>query len=132
MLAGINLLAQLGILVALLVGVLYVKRLKFSIHGYLAFVAVVLSLTSIILVMLPSVSGILGSSSQPLRSITAIHSILGIVTEVVGVYIVWIWRFRRPGGSCSRMRNYMRPLVAVWMITLILGVLMYNNIYGGL
>lgn len=129
----VNLFAQFGILTALLIGVIYVKRLRYGLHGYLTFVAVALNVLSVALVMFPSGVRILGSASlSTFTVIVCVHSVLGLVALTVGIYIVLVWRFRRPGGSCFRLRNSMGPLAVAWVVTMILGVLMYLILYAGL
>ncbi len=129
----LNLFAQFGILAALLIGVIYVKRLRYGLHGYLTFVAVALNVLSVALVMLPSGARILGRASlSTFTVIVGIHSVLGLLALAVGIYIVLVWRFRRPGGSCFRLRSSMGPLAMVWVVTMTLGVLMYLILYVGL
>jgi len=129
----INLFAQFGILAALLIGVIYVKRLRYGLHGYLTFVAVALNVLSVALVMFPSGGRILGGASlSTFTVIVGVHSALGLVSLALGMYIIWVWRFRRPGGSCFRLRSSMEPLAMVWVVTMILGVLMYLILYAGL
>lgn len=129
----VNIFAQFGILAALLIGIMYVKRLRYGLHGYLTFFAVALNILSVVLVMLPSMVGILsGASLSTFTVIVGIHSVLGLVALAVGMYIVLVWRFRKPGVSCFRLRWSMGPLAAAWVVTMILGVLMYLILYTGL
>lgn len=102
-------------------------------HGYLTFAAVALNVLSVALVMLPSAVRILGRTSlSTFTVIVGVHSVLGLVALAVGIYIVLVWRFWRPGGSCFRLRSFMRPLAMVWVVTMIQGVLMYLTLYAGL
>lgn len=129
----VNLFAQFGILAALLIGVMYVKRLRYGLHGYLTFAAVILNVLSVALVMFPSGARILGRPSlSTFTVIVGVHSALGLVSLALGIYIILVWRFQRPGGSCFKLRNSMGPLATAWVVTLILGVLMYLILYAGL
>jgi len=131
MLSEINLILQIGILVALIVGVVLVKRLKFNLHGYIMFSVVALNFLSIILVMLPAAVRILsGASPNIFKYIVAAHSVLGIIVEGLGIYVVGIWRFRRPGGTCFKLKNHMLVLSFLWMLSMILGVMIYLVLYA--
>jgi uncharacterized membrane protein YozB (DUF420 family) len=131
MLSGLNLILQLCLTTALIVGIASVKRLKFSAHGYLMFIVVALNLPSIAIVMLPSASRILaGASANLFTAIVAAHSLLGVIAIGAGIYVMWIWRFRKPGVSCFRSRGLMRALAPMWMVTVVLGVAMYYMLYS--
>jgi len=131
MLSGVNLILQVCLTAALIVGIASVKRLKFSAHGYLMFLAVALNLPSIAIVMLPSTSRILaGASLNPFTAVVAAHSLLGAIAIGAGIYVMWIWRFRKPGVSCFRSRGLMRALAPLWMVTVVLGAAMYYMLYS--
>jgi uncharacterized membrane protein YozB (DUF420 family) len=131
MLSGVNLILQVCLTAALIVGIASVKRLKFSAHGYLMFLVVALNLPSIAIVMLPSSSRILaGASVNPFTTVVIAHSLLGVLAIGAGIYIMWTWRFRKPGVSCFRSRDLMRTLVPLWMVTVVLGAAMYYMLYN--
>jgi uncharacterized membrane protein YozB (DUF420 family) len=121
-----NLVIQAIITAALTLGIFYVKRRKIAPHGYLTLAAVVLNALSVIIVMLPSAVRIVsGASMNAFTMVVIAHSILGAVAIVVGVYLVAVWRLRKPGESCFKLRNYMRPLAMVWIISAALGAYVY-------
>lgn len=128
--SDVNLLVQVVILVLLFVGFYVVKRLKFGQHGYFMFFAVAVNLLSMIFVMLPSALSIIGGASLTFfTGLMALHSALGAVAEVWGIYIVAVWRFRRPGQSCFKLRNHMRVLMILWVMTSVLGFALYGLLY---
>lgn len=130
MLSDINLILQIGILVTLTIGIAYVKRVKFNVHGYLMFVAVALNVPSIISVMLPSALRILdGASLNAFTSIVMIHSLLGVIVIGLGIYILVVWRFKRPGGSCFKSKRLMRTLAPLWVVSVVSGAIMYFLLY---
>ena len=121
-----NLMIQAIITAALTLGIFYVKRRKIIPHGYVTLVAVVLNALSVIIVMLPSAVRIVsGASVNAFTLVVIVHSILGAAAIVVGVYLVAVWRLRKPGESCFKLRNYMRPLAMVWILSAALGAYVY-------
>jgi uncharacterized membrane protein YozB (DUF420 family) len=121
-----NLIIQAVITVLLTIGVFHVKRRKLISHGYATLAAVILNALSVIIVMLPSVLRILtGASLNSFTLIVIIHSILGAAAVIVGVYLMATWRLRTPGASCFRLRNYMRPLAIIWILSAALGAYVY-------
>jgi len=121
-----NLIIQAIITAALTLGIFYVKKRKITPHGYVTLAAVVLNALSVIIVMLPSVLRIIdGASMNAFTLVVIVHSILGAVAIVVGVYLMAVWRLRKPGESCFKLRNYMRPLAMVWILSVALGAYVY-------
>jgi len=126
MLSEINLILQVVILVVLFAGVFQTKRKRFNHHGYLMFFVVALNFLSISLVMGPSAARILiGTSPSTFTLLVAIHSLIGVVSEGLGVFIVLIWRIRRTEGSCYKLKNYMKALTYLWILSIIMGVTIY-------
>jgi uncharacterized membrane protein YozB (DUF420 family) len=121
-----NLIIQAVITAALTLGIFYVKRRKIAPHGYVTLAAVILNALSIIIVMLPSVLRIIdGASMNAFTMVVLAHSILGAATIIVGVYLMATWRLRTPGESCFMLRNYMRPLAMIWILSAALGAYVY-------
>jgi len=121
-----NLIIQAIITAALTLGIFYVKKRKITPHGYVTLAAVVLNALSVIIVMLPSVLRIMdGASLNAFTIVVIAHSILGAAAIIVGVYLMAVWRLRKPGESCFRLRNYMRPLAIVWILSAALGAYVY-------
>ena len=125
-----NLILQLGLTVALIAGIALVKRLRIAAHGYVMLLVVALNLPSIAVVMLPSATRILGGASiNPFTAVVTIHSILGAIVVGAGIYVLWVWRLRAPGASCFGSRGLMRVLAPLWMVTVVLGAVMYYMLY---
>jgi uncharacterized membrane protein YozB (DUF420 family) len=122
-----NLIIQAIITVALTLGIFYVKKRKITSHGYVTLAAVVLNALSVIIVMLPSSLRIVsGASMNVFTMVVLAHSILGAAAIIVGVYLMATWRLRTPGESCFRLRNYMRPLAMIWILSAALGAYVYH------
>jgi uncharacterized membrane protein YozB (DUF420 family) len=121
-----NLIIQAIITAALTLGIFYVKRRKIVPHGYVTLAAVVLNALSVIIVMLPSALRIVsGASMNAFTMVVIAHSILGAAAIIVGLYLIVVWRLRKPGESCFKLRNYMRPLAIVWILSVALGAYVY-------
>jgi len=103
---NVNLILQLGLLLLLSAGILYVKRFKVNLHGYLLLLTVLLN----------------GFS-------TGIHSAVGLFVEIIGFYIVIDWYYKK-GTSCIRFKKYMRILAPLWVLLAVFGFYLYFSLYG--
>ena len=126
MISTYNMALQIAIFAALVSGVLYVKKRRLNLHGYLILTAVALNALSIILVMMPSAIRILSRATvDAFTASVALHSVLGLVVESLGIYVVYVWRLRKPGASCFRQRPIMRQLALFWVVSLALGAFLF-------
>ena len=127
---GLNLLAQLAITGILFSAIVYAKRREFRLHGLVIAAAVALNGLSILLVMVPSALRIFsGASLSGFTVAVGVHVILGTVAQLAGLYIVWGWRLREPGGTCFRLGGRMRSLSRLWTLMVVLGALVYYMLY---
>jgi uncharacterized membrane protein YozB (DUF420 family) len=130
MFPGLNMLAQLVITGVLFAAVLYAKRREFRLHGLVVASAVALNGLSILLVMVPSALRIFSGAGLNSFTLTVgVHVFLGTVAQVAGLYIVWTWRLRDPGGTCFRLGGRMRSLSWLWTLMVALGALVYYMLY---
>jgi len=131
--ADVNLVLQLALLALLLVGRMRVKEKNYALHGRLMAVAVALNAASIVIVMLPSLLLGLGFiatyPTDPVSITTIIHAILGAAAELSGIYLVLKWRFTKNIAECMKNKRLMIPTMALWTVTVILGVIMYLQFY---
>ena len=109
-------------------------RRKLRLHGIAMFVAVVLHTVTLLVVMGPSfsISLIPYISENPLTSISLIsivHGVTGLLAWLLGLWIVATWRLNVSLQNCSRRKGAMRVTLALWLIALILGFLIYVNFY---
>jgi len=126
---SVNSIIQLGLLMFLSLGVLYVKKFKINIHGYLLLLTVLLNGFSIASVMIPSAIRILdGASINSFTVSIGLHSLVGFFVEIIGFYIVIDWYFKK--GACIRFKNYMRVLAPLWIILAVFGFYLYFSLYG--
>ncbi len=128
--SGLNMLAQLVITGVLFVAIVYAKRREFRFHGLVIAAAVALNGLSILLVMVPSALRIFsGASLNGFTLAVGVHVALGAVAQLAGLYIVWGWRLREPGGTCFRLGGRMRSLSRLWTLMVVLGALVYYMLY---
>lgn len=124
-----TLIFQIVIFAMLLFGYKTVREKKLRRHGITMATAVLLHIISIFTVMIPSVAQyphLLLILSNPLVIITWFHIFTGSSVAVLGMFLVLEWRFRRPPNmKCARRRRLMRPLLLLWLITLVLGIIFY-------
>ena len=107
----LTLLAQLIITGVLLTAIIYAKKREFKLHGLLIATAVTLNTLSILLVMVPSAIRIFSGASLNIFTLAlGGHVFLGAVAQLAGLYIVWSWRLREPGGTCFRLSGRMKSL----------------------
>ncbi|MHA2393219.1 MAG: hypothetical protein ACXAEX_14860 [Promethearchaeota archaeon] len=125
-----NFLLQLIAIGCVGLGVLYFRNVKIKFHGLTMLVAVALNALSIIFIMLPSAIRILsGARVNSFTLMVALHSILGMIAEIVGIYILWNWRFRKPGESCFKFRTQMKRVNLIWFGMFIIGIFIFYQLY---
>jgi uncharacterized membrane protein YozB (DUF420 family) len=131
--ADLNLVLQIAMLCVLLIGRSRAKGKNFSQHGRYMAVAVVLNAASLATIMLPSLLLGLGFvatyPANPISIITILHAGMGTVAEFLGIYLVLKWRFNKAIVECMKNKRLMKPTLALWATTAILGVLFYLELY---
>jgi len=126
-----NLILQFVILALLFVGLFYKQKGKFVFHGSTMLIAVVLNAVSFFLVMWPSfVTFDFSVLDSPIKIMSLTHGILGGVAEILGVFLVAAWGLQKNVQSCIKRKMIMRITIILWLIALVLGILLYANLYG--
>jgi len=93
-------------------------------------VAVVLHTISILAIMVPSFGAVTsGDFPIVIPTIPSVHGITGILAEVLGVWIIASWRLRTSLHYCAPKKKLMRLTLIVWLTALLLGTLLYLNLY---
>jgi uncharacterized membrane protein YozB (DUF420 family) len=130
--ADINLLIQIAMGAALIIGAFLARKKHYKAHGVCQAVVLVLNLLPVALVMWPSFElQVLPHLSKHFGkryyTIASVHGVLGAVAELVGLYIVLVagtgvlpksWRFRR-------WKLWMRFELALWLFVLLTGIATY-------
>ena len=131
--ADLNLIFQISILALLVAGIFLVRRKrKFKIHGSLIGIAVILNTASIVTVMLPSFLSFSGLFVDLSTSavIVITHAVLGVLVEVLGIWLVANWIFQRANiKGCVGKKNLMRATLLLWSIVLFVGIYVYVMLY---
>ena len=132
--ADFTLLLQIVIFVVLLAGFVMarVKR-GYLKHGVIMGVAVALHTISILIVMVPSLlssGGLFENWAGSLSLAGASHAVLGVLVEILGVYLVLTWALHpKDTKPCFKRKTTMRAVLVCWLIELILGVYVYILLY---
>ena len=134
--ADINLLIQLGMGTALVVGKFLARRQKYRAHQICQTSVVLLNLVLIASVMAPSFTREVVPNSGKITSdlyyaVAAVHASLGVVAELLAIYVVLVagtsWLPER-----VKFKNYkmwMGPTLALWWVVILLGIGIYVRWY---
>jgi len=132
-LSDVNLLFQLAILAVLIISMLLKFRHKYPAHGAMMGTAVALHTISIFVIMVPSfvdITRVFGSLMILVDLAIISHAILGSAVEAIGVYLVISWTLRRWNTKfCFENKRLMAFTLVLWLIELVLGVLVYVQLY---
>jgi uncharacterized membrane protein YozB (DUF420 family) len=135
--ADLNLIVQITMGIALLIGALLARSKRYSAHGACMASVLLLNLVMIVLVMWPSFHELVlpripARLTRPYYAVATIHGALGAATELFGLYILLVagtevlperWRFRR-------WKVWMRVELAIWWVVLLSGIGTYLVWYG--
>jgi len=124
--ASVSLAIQLGVLVLLIVGYQFKRHLRYRMHGIFMLSAVTLHLISIGAIMVPSFIAIT-LEELPILIVTfaSFHGITGLITAILGVWIVGGWRLRQSTQFCAPKKKFMLATIILWITTLSLGIIFY-------
>ena len=129
----VNAVLQLIILVLFVAAMWMKSRKKFSLHGMIMLVAVVLNFVSLGLIMLPSLLRMEIIMTQPFHAISIavlIHAAAGLVALVLGVWLVASWHLQSSMKNCFKNKKLMRLTSALWLAVLLVGFLLYYLLYA--
>jgi plastocyanin len=136
--ADLNLVVQVSMGLALLVGMFLAKRKKFRAHKYVQSSVMILNLAMIFLIMAPSFHKqvqpqVPGGLKEAYYLVPHIHATLGTIAEVLGLYIVLVAATKLLPRKLKfkRYKPWMRTELALWWIVVLLGVGTYYVWYIG-
>jgi uncharacterized membrane protein YozB (DUF420 family) len=135
--ADLNLVIQIAMGIALLVGTFLARAKRYAAHGVCQAAVLILNLPMIGLVMWPSLHvRVLPQLSRHFGkryyAVAAAHGVLGALAEVLGLYILLVagtnilprtWRFQR-------WKLCMRIELALWWVVLLSGIGTYYVWYA--
>jgi hypothetical protein len=128
--SDVALFVEIAVIVALFVGRFgFARKGRIKAHGVTAMIATALHTVTVLLVMIPSLlrsqNVLFTDFSSPAIILAWIHAPLGLLVLIMGLYLVSEWRFRPPGTSCFKRARLMRPLWLLWVLSVVLGLLIY-------
>lgn len=131
--ATISLVTQIVVLVLLFASIWLKGKKQYRKHGIMMFAAVVLHTIVILAWMVPSFSTLFSyTSSINLADILTltimIHAFMGIAADILGIWLVASWHLQADVKACFAKKNAMRVTLILWLITLILGIILYLKI----
>jgi plastocyanin/uncharacterized membrane protein YozB (DUF420 family) len=127
----INLIVQLCLGTALLIGTFLARRQRFVAHGICQTVVVLLNLIPIFLFMAPhfhegALPGIPAKLGDSYYLAAGAHATFGTIAEFFGIYLILTgWKLLPAASRVERLKPWMRFELAVWWITIGLGVVTF-------
>jgi uncharacterized membrane protein YozB (DUF420 family) len=132
--SDLTLLLEIVVFLVFLAGFVLVKaRRDYAKHGPIMGVAIALHTVSILGVMVPSLlssGGLFENLLGSLQLVILAHATLGILVEILGLYVVLAWALHyKDVKPCFKRKRIMRVLAVLWTIALILGIYVYILLY---
>jgi len=60
--------------------------------------------------------------------VVLVHAFAGIIAFVLGVWLVGSWHLKADLKTCFAKKNVMRVTLALWLIALVLGIILYLKV----
>jgi len=133
-----SLIVQIIVLILLSYGYYLKSKLQFRKHGFTMAAAVVLHLSMVFYVMIPSLVVsvipyyIVAAPLQIVSIVGIIHGVLGATAAALGVWLVASWHFQKNIQGCINRKKFMLKTLTVWIITLVFGIMLYALLIGPL
>jgi uncharacterized membrane protein YozB (DUF420 family) len=133
----ISMIIQLVVLAILVIAIVLKNQKRFRQHGIAVLGAVVLHLISIFVVMIPSFSGFFAAPelinyADPFVALTIIHVIAGVVAAGLGIWLVGAWHLKNDFQICFKNKRIMDITFVLWLLSIVLGVVLYLKIIGAI
>ena len=127
--ATASLFLQIAVLVLLGGAIILKNRKKYRQHGITMASAAGLHLVTVVAVMGPSFSVFFNWPGTIVLEatviLTLIHGAFGSIAVALGIWLVASWRFKTDLKNCFARKKVMRPTFVLWVVTILLGVIMY-------
>jgi len=125
------------VVLCLLIGAIFLKtHKKYRQHGIVMFSAVMLHIVSILAVMVPSFRAYIGPGvinfSDLWAIVTFIHVSAGFMTALFGIWLVGSWHLKTNIQGCFKKKRFMDVTLILWMLSIVLGILLYLVIAGSI
>jgi uncharacterized membrane protein YozB (DUF420 family) len=116
----------------ILCGLWLKARKKFRQHGTVMLIAVVLHAAMILAWMIPRLNLFISPGSLDLADIITViifvHTFMGIMTTILGIWLVVAWRLKADVKPCFAKKRYMLVTITLWLTALVLGIILYLKI----
>lgn len=125
--ADLNLVLQVVMGLALLLGWWLARRQKFRAHGFCQSAVMILNLALIVMIMLPAFNRqvqpkVPSGLSDAYYLVAAIHAGLGTLAEFLGLYVVLVATNLLPASlRFQNWKLWMKTTLALWWISLLFG-----------
>ncbi|MEM3403848.1 MAG: hypothetical protein QXJ17_04890 [Nitrososphaeria archaeon] len=119
-----NMTVQIILALAILFGALLAVKKKFKQHHNLLVIATLVNGISILVAMIPSTQSIITQAINNLNTVillSIIHMMIGIFTTVLAIAVILKKSMKR--------KKWMRILFTSWMVSFVLGAMVYLIIY---
>ena len=138
LIATISLVIQIVVLVLLFASIWLKAKKKYRQHGIMMFTAVVLHTIVILAWMVPTFSSIFSYPIAlnafliaPILVAIFVHAFTGVAAVILGFWLVASWRLQVDVKACFAKKKAMRITLTLWLITMVLGIIMYLKITMG-
>lgn len=127
-----NITVQISILLLLVLGFILKRKRKYTWHGNMMLLAVIINAVLLLAHMGPS---LIYLPDEPLfvTILGIIHAVIGTTAEALGFWITVPWAFgNAETKSCAAKRKHMRKTMFLWLAALGIGLVFYvfHTLYG--
>jgi uncharacterized membrane protein YozB (DUF420 family) len=132
LLSDVSLILQLLVLAFLVSGVALKRLGRLRQHALVMFGAVVLHLSTVLVVMVPSFGSYLFSGTVDFADVyvpvTLVHVLAGGLAVLLGLWLVGSWGFRVDLQKCFGRRKFMIIALGLWLFAVVVGIVLFLRI----
>jgi len=128
-LSYLDLFVQIAILCVLVLDYFLIQKKNRKIHGIVMTSAFV---TNTVLVLVVMLMPFLAESTEIFENIIATenllflgHHLLGLITEVLGAFLVLRWVVKGLSTESCKGKTLMRATLSIWFVSILLGILLF-------
>lgn len=137
LMAQVNLTFQTLVFFSLVAGLLLIRKRKIRAHAQVMLAAVVLNIVSFLAIMAPALQSINMDVESASAVLVMVHGLIGGIALLLSVWVVGVWLMSPLMVVPVKMRCYsslnkklMAAIVSTWLVSLILGFLLYAVLYA--
>jgi hypothetical protein len=128
--AQANLAILFGIVTLILLSLLLERKKKWVWHGNSMMIVMIVTVLLVIAHMGPSFVRVIQENIIVFNVASTagiIHGVIGIITLVLGVWLVWVWAIGQSSETkfCAPKKKLMLKILILWLLSLGLGTLYY-------